>query len=193
MPRREMVLGVWRDAVGADLTALLARSRSSSPLSHGLPSGASSASRTAYTCRGSLSVRGKPQVDFPADDDARADHHRANNFDRRAPRTMEPAASRWPDRSDRRPCRGPQRALGDVDHRKFQFFEGPPASRNRLRLLFRDVREEFHGYGAVARSSASNAEMSFEPFAPDVPEVTVSGRCSWARISRCTRVPAILV
>ena len=65
---------------------------------------------------------------------------------------------------------GPQRALGDVGHRKFPVLRRllQPVEKPLALLLFRDVEEEFQDHGAIARKVALERGNVPEPLAPDV-------------------------
>ena len=65
----------------------------------------------------------------------------------------------------------PQRALGDVGHRKFPVLRRllEPVEKPLALLLFRDVEEEFQDHGAIARKVALERGNVLEPLAPDVP------------------------
>src|ERR1035437_10392823 len=64
----------------------------------------------------------------------------------------------------------PQRALGDVPHRKFPVPRGlvQPVEKPLALLLFRDVEQEFQDHRAVAREEALNRRNALEPLAPDI-------------------------
>src|SRR5437879_11070323 len=64
----------------------------------------------------------------------------------------------------------PQRALGDISHRKFPVLRRlvQPVEKPLALLLLRDVEEEFEDDRAIAREVALEPANILEPLAPDV-------------------------